>query len=327
MYRETPPVSSASELILASATPVPVERDPSQTKPLTAPLRQRITQALGPYLFILPKFLFFGIFLLYPLVRALMLTFQGGAILSGLHWVGFRNYERIIHDDIFWRSLWNSIYYTVLVIPSVLITGIGLAALLNRQIKFRAVFLILLVVPSVASTVAASVIWSYLLQFDGGLFNQLLGIVGIGPVNWLGDPQLVIPVFVALEVWRGAGFYTILFMAAMQSIPTHLYDAASIDGATGWQSFRLVTLPLMRPTILFATVMATIWNLQLFDSPYVMTRGGPGYASMTIVMYIYTQAFRYDQMGLAAAMALVLLILIMLLALAQLLIFRKEIEF
>jgi len=175
--------------------------------------------------------------------------------------------------------------------------------------------------------VAASVIWSYLLQLDGGLFNRILGIFGIGPVNWLGNPDLVIPVFVALEVWRGAGFYTILFVAAMQSIPSHLYDAAAIDGATGWQSFRLVTLPLMRPTILFATVMATIWNLQLFDSPYVMTRGGPGYASTTVVMYIYRQAFRFDQMGLAAAMALVLLVIIMVLALAQLVFFRKEIQF
>jgi multiple sugar transport system permease protein len=312
---------------LSSAPPIQIERNPAPTLILKAPFKQRFTNALGPYLFILPKFLFFGIFLLYPLVRAVILTFQGGAILSGLRWTGFRNYQRIIHDDVFWQSLRNSVYYTVLVIPSVLVVGIGLAALLNRQIRFRALFLVLLVVPSVASTVAASVIWSYLLQFDGGLFNRILAVFGFGPVNWLGDPQLVIPVFVALEVWRGAGFYTILFLAAMQSIPTHLYDAASIDGATGWQSFRLVTLPLMRPTILFATVMATIWNLQLFDSPYVMTRGGPGYASMTIVMYIYTQAFRYDQMGLAAAMALVLLILIMLLALAQLLIFRKEIEF
>jgi ABC-type sugar transport system permease subunit len=325
--RKSSPDFSAPENILASATSVTAKRDTSISHPVTAPWRQRLSNAVGPYLFILPKFLFFGIFLLYPLVRAVMLTFQGGAILSGLHWVGFRNYHRIIHDDLFWQSLRNSIYYTVLVIPSVLVVGVGLAALLNRQIRFRALFLVLLVVPSVASTVAASVIWSYLLQVEGGLFNRLLGLVGVEPVNWLGNPRLVIPVFVALEVWRGAGFYTILFLAAMQSIPTHLYDAASIDGATGWQSFRLVTLPLMRPTILFATVMATIWNLQLFDSPYVMTRGGPGYASMTVVMYIYQQAFRYDQMGLAAAMALVLLVIIMFLALAQLTIFRKEIEF
>jgi multiple sugar transport system permease protein len=301
--------------------------DAALRRPVSAPWPLRIRKALGPYLFILPKFIIFGVFLLYPVIRAVTLSFQSGAILSGLEWTGFRNYERLLRDDLFWQSLRNTVYYTVLVIPSVLIVGIGLAVLLNRQIRFRPLFLLLLVVPSVASTVAASVIWAYLLQVEGGLFNRVLGVFGIGPVNWLGDPQLVIPVFVALEVWRGAGFYTILFLAAMQSIPKHLYDAAAIDGANAWQSFRLVTLPLLRPTMLFATVMATIWNLQLFDSPYVITRGGPGYASMTVVMYIYQQAFRYDQMGLAAAMAIVLLLIIMALAVAQLTLFRKDVQF
>ncbi len=292
-----------------------------------APLSVRLNKAFGPYLFILPKLIVFSVFMLYPLIRAIMLTFQGGAILSGLSWVGFRNYRRIINDDIFWIGLKNSIYYTVMVIPSVLIVAIVLAGLLNRQIRFRPLFIVLLIVPTVSSTVAASVIWSYMLQTDGGLFNRILGLIGLGPVNWLGTSGYVIPIFVALEVWRGAGFYTILFLASMQSIPKHLYDAASIDGATGLQSFRLVTLPLMRPTILFATVMATIWNLQLFDSPYVMTKGGPGYASMTVVMYIYQQAFRFDSMGLAATMSLVLLLLIMTLAVVQLLFFRKEVQF
>jgi multiple sugar transport system permease protein len=312
---------------LVSTPSLTAQREANVSRTRSAPWNLRISRALGPYLFILPKFLIFTVFLLYPVIRAVYLSFQGGAILSGLDWVGLRNYERIIRDDLFWQSLRNSVYYTVLVIPSVLIIGIGLALLLNRPIRFRPLFLLLLVVPSVASTVAASVIWAYLLQVEGGLFNRVLGVAGIGPVNWLGNPRLVIPVFVALEVWRGVGFYTILFLAAMQSIPRHLYDAAAIDGANAWQSFRLVTLPLMRPTVLFATVMATIWNLQLFDSPYVMTRGGPGYASMTVVMYIYQQAFRYDQMGMAAAMAIVLLLLIMALAVAQLTLFRKEIQF
>jgi ABC-type sugar transport system permease subunit len=312
---------------LAQLAPIAVEREGLSPRPLAAPLRTRLANGLGPYLFILPKFIVFAVFMLYPLIRAIILTFQGGAILQGLHWVGFRNYRKIWEDELFWTGLKNSFYYTILVIPAVLITGILLSALLNREIRFRGFFMTLLIVPTVASTVAASVIWGYLLQTNGGVFNDILGVVGIDPVNWLGTPRLVIPIFVVLEVWRGAGFYTILFLAAMQSIPKHLYDAASIDGATGFQAFRLVTLPLMRPTILFSTVMATIWNLQLFDSPYVMTKGGPGYASMTIVMYIYQQAFKYDSMGLAAAMSFVLLIIIMVLAAAQLTFFRKEIQF
>lgn len=300
---------------------------PPAPETLTAPRTVRLKKTLGPYGFLLPKLLVFVVFMLYPLARAVALTFQGGAILQGLHWVGLRNYRKIIHDELFWTGLKNSFYYTILVIPTVLIVGIGLAALLNRPIRFRPLWIVLLIVPNVASTVAASVIWSYMLQTDGGVINRMLGVFGLGPVNFLGTPSYVIPVFVALEVWRGAGFYTILFLASMQSIPKHLYDAAAIDGATGFQAFRLVTLPLMRPTILFATVMATIWNLQLFDSPYVMTKGGPGHASMTIVMYIYQQAFRYDSMGLAATMSLILLLIIMALALFQLVVFRKEIQF
>jgi ABC-type sugar transport system permease subunit len=305
--------------VMTQTTPAP--------ETLAAPRSVRIKKTLGPYAFILPKVLIFAVFMLYPLARAVALTFQGGAILQGLHWVGFRNYGKIVHDELFWTSLKNTVYYTVLVIPTVLIVGIGLAALLNRPIRFRPLWIVLLIVPNVASTVAASVIWSYLLQTDGGVINRLIGVFGFGPINFLGTPSYVIPDFVALEVWRGAGFYTILFLAAMQSIPQHLYDAASIDGATGAQAFRLVTLPLMRPTILFATVMATIWNLQLFDSPYVMTKGGPGHASTTVVMYIYQQAFRYDSMGLAATMSIILLLIIMTLALLQLVVFRKEVQF
>jgi len=312
---------------LAGVAPAAIERDAAQIQPLVAPWSVRFKSAVTPYLFLLPKLVFFAVFMLYPLGRAVLLSFQSGAILEGLKFVGPRNYTRILDDEVFWIGLKNSFLYTILVIPLVIGVGIVLAGLLNRQIRFRPLFLGLLIVPTVASTVAASVIWTYLLQTEGGLFNTLLGLVGLGPVNWLGTPTLVIPIFVALECWRGAGFYTILFLAAMQSIPRHLYDAAAIDGAAGLQAFRIITLPLMRPTILFAAVMATIWNLQLFDSPYVMTKGGPGYASTTIVMYIYQQAFKFDRLGLAATMAIVLLVIILLLAAIQLRLFRREIEF
>jgi len=288
---------------------------------------KRRARRLTPYLFILPKIAIFAAFLLYPLVQAVLLSFKGGAILSGMRNVGFANYRKILDDDLFWIGLRNTAWYTVLVIPAVIGAGIGLAALLNQQIRFRGVFIALLIVPSVASTVAASLIWNYLLQTNGGLFNAALGLFGVAPVNWLGTPKYLMPIFVAVEVWRGAGFYAIIFLASMQSIPSHLYDAAAIDGATASQSFRLITLPLMRPALLFSTVMATIWNFQLFDSPYVMTKGGPGHASLTIVMYIYDRAFKYDSMGMAATMSIVLLLIIMCLALLQLRLFHKEIQF
>lgn len=302
------------------------EREPI-ARPLVAPLRVRLGQGAVPYLFILPKLLLFALFMLLPLVWAVVMTFQSGAILKGARFVGLENYARVLTDDIFWIGVRNSFYYTVLVIPLAIGCGIGLAALLNRPIRLRPLFALLLIVPAVTSTVGASVIWGYMLNMEQGIFNAILRAMGGTPVNWLGSAHLVMPIFVALELWRGVGFYTLLFLAAMQSIPHHLYDAAAIDGATGFRAFLLVTLPLMRPAILFATVMATIWNLQIFDSPYVMTKGGPGYASMTIVMYIYQMAFKYDDMGLAATMALMLLIIIMVLSALQLFLFRKEIQF
>jgi ABC-type sugar transport system permease subunit len=296
-------------------------------RPLAVPLRVSVVAGVEPYVFTSPKILVFVVFMLLPLGWAILMTLQAGAILVGPHFVGLQNYAKVFSDGLFWTGLKNSFYYTVLVIPTVIVLGLGLSGLLNRPIRFRPFFSLLLIVPTVASTVAAAVVWDYLLQTDGGLFNNILVALGQDPVNWLGTPSLVMLIFVALEVWRGVGFYTMLFLAAMQSIPKHLYDAAAIDGATGLQAFRVVTLPLMRPAIVFATVMATIWNLQLFDSPYVMTKGGPGYASMTVVLYIYQMAFKYDSMGLAATMAFALLVIIMVLALLQLTLFRKEIQF
>lgn len=312
---------------METTAPVPVAQKLARPRSLTAPLRLRFSTGIVPYLFILPKFVFFSLFMVFPLGWTVVMTFQSGAILKGPRFVGFENYSKIFQDELFWTGLRNSFYYTILVIPSVIVLGILLAALLNRPIRFRPFFILLLIVPTVSSTVAASVIWGYLLHTENGLFNTLLRAAGRDPVNWLGTANLVMLIFVALELWRGVGFYAILFLAAMQSIPQHLYDAAAIDGATGIQAFRLVTLPLMRPVLLFATVIATVWNLQIFDSPYVMTKGGPGYASMTIVMYIYQMAFKFDEMGVAATMALILFGIIMALAVLQLTVFRKEIQF
>lgn len=307
----------------------PVRPVPGDIKPLVLapPLRMRLTRGATPHLFILPKLAFFAVFMVLPLGWTILMTLQAGPILGNQRFVGLRNYTEILRDPIFWSSLRNSIYYAGLVIPLAIGGGIMLAGLLNRRIRLRPIFTLLLIIPAVMSTVGAAIIWDYMLLTDGGLFNRILHAVGFEPVNWLGTTGFLMPIFIALELWRGTGFYAILFLAAMQSIPKDLYDAAAIDGATGIRAFRVVTLPLLRPAILFALVIATIWNLQIFDSPYVMTKGGPGYASMTVVMYIYLQAFRYDAMGLASTMAFFLLILILALAVLQLYTFRKEVQF
>jgi ABC-type sugar transport system permease subunit len=294
---------------------------------LKPPFSFRLRTGFTPYLFILPKLLVWITFMLIPVVWTVVMTFQTGAILKGLHFVGFQNWSKILADKVFWSSLKNSFYYAVLVIPLVIVSAIIMAALLNQQIRLRSFWRLCLIVPSVTTVIAAGVIWGYLLHTDVGIFNNTLQALGLNKINWLGRPNLVMPIFVVIECWRGLGFYTIMFLASMQSIPQHLYDAAAIDGATGIQAFRLVTLPLMRPVLLFSLVMATIWNLQLFDTPYMMTKGGPGYASTTTVIYLYKMAFTWDNMGGAATMAFSLLLIILVLTVLQLTIFRKEIQF
>ncbi len=281
----------------------------------------------GPYGLILPKVLFFGVFLVGPIVWALILSLQTGSILGTRSYVGLANYRRLWGDTVFRTALENTLVYAVIVIPVVIGGGLVLAALLNRQIRFRGFFRLALILPTVTPTVAAAIIWVYLLQGQGGVFNNVLGFLGLAPQLWLGNPHLVIPMIALIECWRGVGFYTIVLLAGMQSIPREIYQAAAIDGVTGPRAFWQITVPLLRPVILFSTVVSTIFNLQIFDSPFVLTKGGPGYSSTTLVMYIYNEAFSYDDMGYAAATSVVLMLLIFLLAFVQLTVFRNDVEF
>ena len=289
--------------------------------------RRMLGQRIRPYGLISPKVVFFGTFLVGPIVWALVLSLQTGSILGSRSYVGFSNYRRLWSDPLFRTSLENTLVYAVIVIPVVIFGGLVLASLLNRPIRFRGFFRVALILPTVTPTVAAAVIWVYLLQGQGGIFNNVLGFLGLGPELWLGNPHLVIPMIALIECWRGIGFYTIVLLAGMQSIPREIYQAAAIDGITGPRAFWQITVPLLRPVILFSTVVATIFNLQIFDSPYVLTKGGPGYSSTTLVMYIYNEAFSYDDMGYAAAISVMLMLLILVLAVLQLTVFRKDVEF
>jgi ABC-type sugar transport system permease subunit len=289
--------------------------------------RASLFNAMVPYRFLFPKLLVFAVFLLVPVAWTLALSLQTGSYLSGLRSNGFRNYEAILGDELFWSALRNSVLYAILIIPTCIILGLALAGLLNRRIRLRPLFGLLLIIPTLASSVAASIIWANLLQTDGGYVNGLLGAFGLPQVNWLGSTNLVIIVNSAIEAWRSIPFYAILFLAGMQSIPSAVYEAASIDGVVGVKAFRMITVPLLRPIIAFGVVMATIWTLQIFDTPYVVTRGGPVGASTPLTLHIYRVAFAGDNMGLAAAMSVALLAVILVVAVIELRAFRKEVQF
>jgi ABC-type sugar transport system permease subunit len=173
----------------------------------------------------------------------------------------------------------------------------------------------------------SAVIFSFIVHPEFGPLNQLLRLLGFRPQNWLGNPNLALPTIAMLQIWRGLGFYVIVYVAALGRVPEELYEAGRIDGTTGWQAFRYLTLPLIRPVILFTLVMATIWNLQMFDSVYVMTDGGPAYSTATVVWFIFDNAFAFDKVGYAATMSIFLLMVTLVLTLFQVRFLRSEMEY
>lgn len=287
--------------------------------------QHRRRRALTAYAFLLPNAVFFAAFLLAPTVYLFWLTFHEGGIITPPTFVGLRNWTAIWSDPLVRTAILNTLYYCLLAIPSVFVIGMVLALCLQRIPRGSGPFRALFYLPTLTPYVTAALIWLFVVQRDFGALNVLLGLVGIPPQNWLGSTTLVMPSIAMLEVWRGVGFWTLLFLAALLGLPKELYQAASIDGASGWQQFRHLTLPLMRPTFYFAIVMATIWNVQLFDSVSILTDGGPVNASVTVVWYIYKAMFQFnDKTGFAAALSFVLLLFILALTLVEIRLLRKR---
>ncbi len=286
--------------------------------------QQSRRRALTAYVFLLPNAIFFVAFLLIPVLYLLYLTFHNGGIITPAEFVGLDNWRSTWSDELVRTTIRNTLYYCLLAIPSVII-GMILALCLQRIPRGSGPFRSLFYVPTLTPYVTAALIWLFMVQRDFGALNVFLGLFGIPPQNWLGNPTLVMPSIAMLEVWRGVGFWTLLFLAALLALPGELYQAATIDGASGWQQFLHITLPLMRPTFFFAVVMATIWNLQLFDSVSILTDGGPSNASATVVWYIYKAMFQFnDKTGFAAALSFVLLLFILGLTLIEIRLLRKR---
>ena len=287
--------------------------------------QQSRRRALVAYAFLLPNAIFFVAFLVFPILFLLYLTFHNGGIITPAEFVGLDNWRKAWTDPLVRTTIWNTVYYCLLAIPSVFIIGMILALCLQRIPRGSGPFRSLFYLPTLTPMVTAALIWLFVVQRDFGALNIILGWFGIPPQNWLGNTNLVMPTIAMLEVWRGVGFWTLLFLAALLALPPELYQAATIDGANGWQQFRHITLPLMRPTFFFAVVMATIWNLQLFDSVSILTDGGPSNASATVVWYIYKAMFQFnDKTGFAAALSFVLLLFILFLTLIEIRLLRRR---
>jgi ABC-type sugar transport system permease subunit len=280
--------------------------------------------------FAAPFVILFGTFLALPILAAFALSFTSFGLRDlanplGTSVVGIQNYADLVGDPKFWKSLGNTIYFVVVGVPLTLAIGLVIASALSRGItRFRTAFRVGYYLPVITSIVAIAVVWRFLLNPDVGLINLLIGNLGINGPDWLANPTLAMPSIIAMAVWRNLGFAMVVFIAGMQAIPVMLYEAAAIDGAGRWQAFRYVTLPMLRPTILFMLVITTIGYLQLFEEPFVMTEGGPIDATLSVTMYMYQQGFAFFHQGYASAIAYVLFVIVAIVAFLQFRFLRSE---
>lgn len=269
------------------------------------------------YLFILPNFIGFVLFMLIPIVMALVFSFTNYDVISRMDFIGLENYIDLFTDDQFLISLRNTLWYCLLTVPTGVVFSLLLAVLFNRQIRGIAIFRTLVFIPVITSMVAVSLVWSMLYEDNSGLLNVLLGYVGLGPVHWLTDTNLAMISIAIMSVWKGLGYNMTIFLAGLQGVPAELYEAATIDGANSVQKFFKITVPMIGPTSYFVTLMSLIGSLQVFDQVWVMTAGGPVDATKTVAMYLYQYGFQFYKMGYACAAAYVLFILVFLVSLIQ----------
>jgi multiple sugar transport system permease protein len=270
------------------------------------------------YLFIAPPLVGFLLFGLGPIVASFVLSFTRYDILTAPKAVGFENYHRLFTNDYFAsKTLLNTAFY-LLGVPVGMSVALALAWLLDRTSYLRAFFRTVYFVPSVCSGVAIALLWGWIYRPDYGLLDMALRAIGVRtPPAWLANPHLVKPSLIAMGIWSNLGYDVIIFLAALKNVPRHLLEAAELDGANAWQRFRHVTFPAISPTVFFVSVTATIGALQSFDQVFVMTRGGPAYASATYMLYVYLRGFQYFDMGYACAMAWLLGVVILLVTWAQ----------
>ncbi len=281
-----------------------------------------------PYLFILPALVPYVVFLVIPIFGSVVLSFFDwtGISFNNITWAGLDNYIRLSQDRVFWMALSHNVYFILGGVVGIVSVALTLAILLEQHLPFSTFFRGVFFVPTTTSLVVVGIVFMLILSPELGLVNPLLRQIGLGQWArpWLGDPATALPTVIVVDIWKNFGLSMFLFVAGLKGIDAELYDAAKIDGATPWQTLWRVTLPVLWPVIALVIVLTSIGSLKLFDLVYVMTAGGPNYASEVLTTYMYTQGFRYNKMGYGSAIGVVLLLLTLALSLVQLRLFARD---
>ena len=275
-------------------------------------LQHERAESRAGWVFIAPALVLIGVFFVIPVLGALALSFTDFDIYSigdpgNTRFIGLGNYQSLFADPLFWKALRNTAYYVVVGGPLSVVVSLAAALLVNaRLVRWKPLFRSAFFAPWVTTLVAVALVWRYLYHPQYGLLNAFLGLVGVGPIDWLGNPRWAMPAIILMSVWKNFGYNMLIFLAGLQTIPPQLYEAAELDGAGTWQRFRQVTVPMLGPTFVFVGVVTMIAAFQIFSEPYVMTQGGPLKSTLTLVLFMYEQGFRWWRLGFAAAVAVVL---------------------
>jgi multiple sugar transport system permease protein len=274
------------------------------------------TTTTAAYFFLAPALSAIFIFFFIPVIAAFIISFTDFDIytlgnFSTLRFIGFENYIKLFNDDLFWTALGNTFYFVVAAGPLSIAVSLTAALMLNSKlVKFKSLFRLAYFLPVVTTLVAVAIVWRFIYHPNFGILNFFLSLIGINPIDWLGDPDWAMPSIILLAVWKNFGYNMIIFIAGLQNIPEELYEAADIEGANAFQKFKHITLPMLAPTTIFVSIITMIGYFQLFAEPYVMTQGGPLNRTLSIVQYMYQEGFRWWNMGYSASIAFVLFIII-----------------
>ena len=277
----------------------------------------RREETIAGYAFLLPNFIGFIVFMLFPILFAFYIMLTDWNLSRAPQFIGLANFETMVNDRLFWKTLGNSFYYTFVAVPTGIFIAFWLALALNRKMRGIIFFRTVYFLPQITLTVAAATIWRWIYQPELGLINYMLDLIGIDGPNWIHDTRWAMPAVIIMSNWQGIGFAMLILLAGLQGIPEEYYEAASIDGASSWQRMRYVTLPLLSPAIFFVVVTSLIGAFQAFDQFFVLTQGGPADATTPLTLYIFNNAFKFFKMGYGAALAAVLFVIILIITIAQ----------
>lgn len=274
------------------------------------------------YLMVSPYVIYFLVFVAYPLTFSFILIFHRWNIVTPMEFIGLKNFIRLFRDETFFKSIINTLIFLSIHIPLQIAVALFFAQLLNKKIKLRGLFRSIYFLPVVVSGVVVTVLWQQMYAYETGLINQILLKFGFKKIPWLVSPKFAMPSIAIMATWKNVGLYIVLFLAGLQNIPRELYEVAEIDGASSFQKFLKITLPMLNPTIVLVVVLSTIGGFSLFIEPYIMTGGGPMDSTLSAMLYIYNQAFYFNHMGYAATLGFFFATIIFLVVILQ----RKFIE-